>query len=104
MFRGQHRPGINTSGSCTEEPPSGSKDGAQGLLRDDGDLPDELELIIIQASPNIGIELRQDLQRLGRSEEHTSELQSRRELVCRLLLEKKKNKNSTHCLPLTSVT
>src|SRR5690349_22324988 len=27
---------------------------------------------------------------LDRSEEHTSELQSRRELVCRLLLEKKK--------------
>src|SRR5690349_22217292 len=30
----------------------------------------------------------------GRSEEHTSELQSRRDLVCRLLLEKKKNKRS----------
>src|SRR5204863_10145941 len=30
--------------------------------------------------------------RLHRSEEHTSELQSRRDLVCRLLLEKKKNK------------
>src|SRR5204862_6841736 len=29
---------------------------------------------------------------LVRSEEHTSELQSRRDLVCRLLLEKKKNK------------
>src|SRR3712207_7616823 len=28
----------------------------------------------------------------GRSEEHTSELQSRQYLVCRLLLEKKKNK------------
>src|SRR5204862_3650637 len=28
--------------------------------------------------------------RVGRSEEHTSELQSRRDLVCRLLLEKKK--------------
>src|SRR5690349_22821587 len=28
---------------------------------------------------------------LARSEEHTSELQSRRDLVCRLLLEKKKN-------------
>src|SRR5437870_8981121 len=28
-----------------------------------------------------------------RSEEHTSELQSRGHLVCRLLLEKKKNKN-----------
>src|SRR5690349_22623482 len=31
----------------------------------------------------------------ARSEEHTSELQSRRDLVCRLLLEKKKN-NETH--------
>src|SRR5206468_8750444 len=29
-----------------------------------------------------------------RSEEHTSELQSRSDLVCRLLLEKKKNKKS----------
>src|SRR5690349_24228633 len=29
---------------------------------------------------------------LERSEEHTSELQSRRDLVCRLLLEKKKKK------------
>src|SRR3989442_9712487 len=29
-----------------------------------------------------------------RSEEHTSELQSRPHLVCRLLLEKKKNENS----------
>src|SRR2546422_7772841 len=32
------------------------------------------------------------LPRQGRSEEHTSELQSRLHLVCRLLLEKKKNK------------
>src|SRR3712207_8694102 len=30
----------------------------------------------------------------GRSEEHTSELQSRQYLVCRLLLEKKKQKHS----------
>src|SRR2546421_3345728 len=30
---------------------------------------------------------------LERSEEHTSELQSRSDLVCRLLLEKKKKKN-----------
>src|SRR5687768_18030984 len=30
----------------------------------------------------------------GRSEEHTSELQSRLHLVCRLLLEKKKKKNN----------
>src|SRR5438105_6303987 len=37
--------------------------------------------------------LGEDPQRLdGRSEEHTSELQSRVDLVCRLLLEKKKKK------------
>src|SRR3712207_7925380 len=33
--------------------------------------------------------------RSHRSEEHTSELQSRQYLVCRLLLEKKKKKNCT---------
>src|SRR5215475_15602663 len=33
--------------------------------------------------------------RRRRSEEHTSELQSRENLVCRLLLEKKKNKKLT---------
>src|SRR5690349_23743536 len=32
-------------------------------------------------------------ERERRSEEHTSELQSRRDLVCRLLLEKKKNES-----------
>src|SRR2546429_3696021 len=32
---------------------------------------------------------------IGRSEEHTSELQSRLHLVCRLLLEKKKNHTLT---------
>src|SRR5436309_12044743 len=34
----------------------------------------------------------------GRSEEHTSELQSRENLVCRLLLEKKKNKKEINTL------
>src|SRR3712207_7334137 len=34
----------------------------------------------------------EELVGVGRSEEHTSELQSRQYLVCRLLLEKKKNK------------
>src|SRR2546429_1882981 len=33
----------------------------------------------------------------GRSEEHTSELQSRLHLVCRLLLEKKKKKTTLTC-------
>src|SRR2546422_6659896 len=34
----------------------------------------------------------------GRSEEHTSELQSRLHLVCRLLLEKKKKKTCRECI------
>src|SRR2546428_10320927 len=37
---------------------------------------------------------RRPAARACRSEEHTSELQSRSDLVCRLLLEKKKNKAS----------
>src|SRR2546430_12261289 len=41
---------------------------------------------------------------LQRSEEHTSELQSQSNLVCRLLLEKKKKKQIiTYCLHKTSL-
>src|SRR5438270_10010832 len=39
-----------------------------------------------------GPEMRCKIFRVSRSEEHTSELQSQSNLVCRLLLEKKKNK------------
>src|SRR3989449_11733844 len=39
------------------------------------------------------IQIAESLRASGRSEEHTSELQSRLHLVCRLLLEKKKKKN-----------
>src|SRR3712207_8035610 len=41
----------------------------------------------------VRVEVRQEGQ--ARSEEHTSELQSRQYLVCRLLLEKKKNVRTT---------
>src|SRR5438874_8674255 len=40
----------------------------------------------------------------GRSEEHTSELQSRRDLVCRLLLEKKKKKKQQQKRPIKKST
>src|SRR2546428_9252925 len=42
--------------------------------------------------------------RVSRSEEHTSELQSRSDLVCRLLLEKKKKINQTDRLQTSSHT
>src|SRR5262245_62426323 len=56
---------------------------------------------------DLGEELRADvasqlvagrLRRQPRSEEHTSELQSLRHLVCRLLLEKKKTNSNTNAL------
>src|SRR2546425_5150948 len=47
--------------------------------------------------PGQSAALMADLQELARrSEEHTSELQSLAYLVCRLLLEKKKNRSPTH--------
>src|SRR5438874_7046530 len=42
----------------------------------------------------VGVEVANSA--LARSEEHTSELQSRRDLVCRLLLEKKKKNKDLH--------
>src|SRR5947209_14190249 len=42
-------------------------------------------------------ELNQSLEEKVRSEEHTSELQSRQYLVCRLLLEKNKGHCSRYC-------
>src|SRR5690349_18274578 len=49
--------------------------------------PARAELRLVLPVPRAG---RPPRRRPGRSEEHTSELQSRRDLVCRLLLEKKK--------------
>src|SRR2546427_9294202 len=48
--------------------------------------------------------LRLPVLRLHRSEEHTSELQSQSNLVCRLLLEKKKKKmKNTSATPATDI-
>src|SRR5438874_9261012 len=44
---------------------------------------------VAQARRRLAVEANAAAVRLQRSEEHTSELQSRRDLVCRLLLEQK---------------
>src|SRR5258705_9354553 len=49
-----------------------------------------------------GIDVARDDRDRRRSEEHTSELQSLRHLVCRLLLEKKKKKTK-HTLRITRI-
>src|SRR2546422_2729802 len=48
------------------------------------------------------VQFQKTAQRLMRSEEHTSELQSRLHLVCRLLLEKKNNRQSLTVADLRS--
>src|SRR2546429_1313222 len=48
------------------------------------------------AAGGVGAGRRLRRGRRGRSEEHTSELQSRLHLVCRLLLEKKKKEEDRH--------
>src|SRR5258705_8102603 len=79
LFRSTVRSGGATSAPGAR-PRSGSSP-ARGCLPDSG--------------------LRPSYHGLHRSEEHTSELQSLRHLVCRLLLEKKKkNKKNTHTFTL----
>src|SRR2546430_7829058 len=46
---------------------------------------------------------RMTAMRLARSEEHTSELQSQSNLVCRLLLEKKKKNTKTSSTPQSPI-
>src|SRR5256885_4596793 len=63
-----------------------------------GSLPDPYNQLRLRVSIlRLGVEMPPPAEQLGaapRSEEHTSELQSPCNLVCRLLLEKKKNKNA----------
>src|SRR5690349_23286063 len=62
-----------------------------------------LERVFVLATARRGVASDHQPEQLSpRSEEHTSELQSRRDLVCRLLLEKKKKQTihsntSTQC-------
>src|SRR5437773_8528672 len=57
--------------------------------------PEDLQRRLKSDAPPAVIDVRDpDEYRDGRSEEHTSELQSHHDLVCRLLLEKKKQTNS----------
>src|SRR3712207_8431534 len=57
----------------------------------EGELGDVVDAVEVQAQ-QVGVKAAVDGHVVGalRSEEHTSELQSRQYLVCRLLLEKKK--------------
>src|SRR3712207_8138039 len=72
--------------------PGARRQRAQAERDDDPRRPDGLEVVAGLRQ----LECRPEL----RSEEHTSELQSRQYLVCRLLLEKKKKIITTYVLVL----
>src|SRR5690242_20792842 len=63
--------------------------GSQDRLR----FADEIRLFVRQQALHLAF---RDRHAHGRSEEHTSELQSHVNLVCRLLLEKKKKKKTVY--------
>src|SRR2546427_8950635 len=64
--------------------------------------PPPLPAALVFDACNVGVVLRADVagveDQRRRSEEHTSELQSQSNLVCRLLLEKKKKEEMNNCL------
>src|SRR5256885_4278084 len=60
-------------------------------------LEDELKRLLLPRDPNDAKNVFVEIRAGARSEEHTSELQSPCNLVCRLLLEKKKNKSLQTC-------
>src|SRR5436190_23689022 len=66
--------------------------GFLAVVRDDHVLESELRQQALDDDLVGRVVFRGLLAQLGRSEEHTSELQSHSDLVCRLLLEKKKTK------------
>src|SRR3712207_8855930 len=84
LFRSHaHRPPDDVLQPVDGRPAGGSRllgDGEQRVQRPVERHPEQLDL-----ARHVVVD-----RRLGRSEEHTSELQSRQYLVCRLLLEKKK--------------
>src|SRR2546429_3257067 len=80
LFRSPGGQAVGRSGGLIDRPPvrqtaAGVVDGVEVRLEDPEGAPRYM---------------------IARSEEHTSELQSRLHLVCRLLLEKKKNNPTPH--------
>src|SRR5688572_32037898 len=68
--------------------PRGGRGGEAG-----GGIVEDLLRVQSEAGQAAALEGRDQESVVARSEEHTSELQSQSNLVCRLLLEKKKNKH-----------
>src|SRR6266536_4192560 len=84
---------FQCEGGIREDDPVG---GGRGLIHESEAALDHVEAIDPELDGGLIRHLLRHLRGLlsSRSEEHTSELQSRVDLVCRLLLEKKKKKSN----------
>src|SRR5260370_14974272 len=71
-------------------------------LVDRGALPAQAATTLASLWPGVGAPSGSEIAELLRSEEHTSELQSHLNLVCRLLLEKKNSRSECRCARLPS--
>src|SRR3989475_9594135 len=80
---------LHTARHAGREPPLDRRARLGRVLRERA----EVEVAVVQHVPDHRAQLK--LAPAERSEEHTSELQSQSNLVCRLLLEKKKKKTDT---------
>src|SRR5438034_4387801 len=67
-------------------------------------LPISRPVLLRGTAEDVGVQVKLTPGGTGRSEEHTSELQSHSDLVCRLLLEKKKPRTKSGSLPTSSAT
>src|SRR5947199_4236587 len=77
---------------------AGKASTSSDATRLDSPGPKSLTFASPRGSPSLTNTISKFLAMRLRSEEHTSELQSLRHLVCRLLLEKKKKKNNNYTL------
>src|SRR3712207_6877758 len=81
LFRSQQHPAV-----LQETVPQGADDPGHGVgMEVDQHVAAQDQIVFCDVQRRSAVEQAQE-----RSEEHTSELQSRQYLVCRLLLEKKK--------------
>src|SRR5438034_6342414 len=79
----------NTGGCCRNVPRNASS--APSIASRDGNGPANADPTGAPSASPVSVEMPR---RTTRSEEHTSELQSHSDLVCRLLLEKKKKQTT----------
>src|SRR5699024_4040647 len=94
-LQGDYRDSLRTGKRLLDYRNSDKLDSNAARL-EKGDV--KVQFFAIFIAPNIpdNEKWQHALEQVDRSEEHTSELQSRFDLVCRLLLEKKKRKKERH--------